>query len=247
MKSLRYRQPLSLCLLAMLTAVLAAQPAIAQDDEPKKVEKEIKVLVDDEGNITVNGEPVSGDRMEMEDGTVVMVDEDGKVVVIDDDKDGHRVIRKKVMRPGHGERVNVFRMKDMDHNFEWEGLDADAREAMAHARRMRFEGMLGQDFEFDLDFDHVNPEIMEMEAATRKLAREASRAEGNAKAEKVRELEEKLSELFSRKLEMREKRVARLQERLEKERSALQQRRAERERIIERRKADLLGDDALKW
>lgn len=246
MKRLRYRQTLSLGLLAMLLAAFAAKPAMAQDDEPKKVEKEIKVLVDDKGNITVNGEPVSGDRMELEDGTVVMVDEDGKVVVIDDDQDGHRVIRKKMMHPGHGERVNVFRMKDMDDEFMWRGVGPDAHEAMEHARRMRFEG-LGQDFEFDFDFDHVNPEIMEMEAATRKLAREASRADGNAKAEKVRELEAKLSELFSKKLEMREKRVARLQERLEKERSALQQRQAERERIIERRKADLLGDDALKW
>ncbi|MBT8398925.1 MAG: hypothetical protein KJO98_00475 [Rhodothermia bacterium] len=247
MKSLRYRQSLSLGLLAMLLAVLAAQPAMAQDDEPRKVEKEIKVLVDDEGNITINGEPVSGDRMEMEDGTVVMVDEDGKVVVMGDDSDGHRVIRKKMMHPGHGERVNVFRMRDMDDAFEWKELGHDAHEAMEHARRMRFEGMLGEDFEFDFDFDHVNPEIMEMEAATRKLAREASRAEGNAKADKVRELEERLTELFARKLEMREKHVARLQERLEKERTALEQRRAERERIIERRKADLLGDDALKW
>ncbi len=246
MKSLRYRQLLSFGLFAMLVAALAAQPATAQDDEPKKVEKEIKVLVDDDGNITVNGEPVTGDRLEMEDGTVVMVDEDGKVVVIDDDHEGHRIVRKKVMGPGHGERVNVFRMRDMDDDFEWKGLGHDAHEAMAHARRLRFDG-LGEDFEFEFDFDHVNPEIMEMEAATRQLAREASRAEGNAKTEKVDELDAKLSELFARKLEMREKRIARLQERLEKERSALTKRRAERQQIIERRKAELMGDDVLKW
>ncbi|MDX1429981.1 MAG: hypothetical protein R3282_06820 [Rhodothermales bacterium] len=225
-----YRPGFALGLITALLMALSVEPAAAQDKEPVKVEKEIKVIVDDDGNVTVNGKPMSGKRMELD--------------------DGDRIVRKRVMRPGlhgpGGHGVRVFKMRDGDEEFEWSG-DASERAHEAFVRMRDFDGMINDDYEFEFDFDHVNPEIMKMEAETRKLAREAARAEGSAKAQKEGQLEEKLSKLFEKKLEVRRKRIERLEERLSKARSELQERERARTEIIERRKSDLLGSDTLKW
>ena len=252
MKTSRYGS-VTLSTVVLLLGAVGAQPVTAQDEEPLTTEHELNVLVDEDGNVTVNGTPVTGDEVELEDGTRVRVLKnkgDGQVVIIEEDGAGTKIIRRN-MRAVPGDPYSVWHrdgLNDGVPQFEWYGNAADrAREALDRVRHMRFDRMLPEDFDFDFDFEHINPEIMEMEAATRRLAREINSAEGSKRAEMERELSEKLSQIFDRKLEARTKRVQKLEERLEKQRAELNERQEARSEIIERRKAELLGEDVLKW
>ncbi len=260
-------------IVGLLLVGMNAQSVSAQDEKsPTKIEREIKVLVDGDGNVTVNGKPVApGDEVNIDGETfVVTTDDDGhvmvmkkggdempgrKVIVVEkDDGDEGRVVRRRYKVAGDGDKnVNLFvrKMKDGD-GFEWHSDDfstkmEDAFSAMDHAHMMRLGDGMHHDFEFDFDFDHVNPEIMKMESESRKLAREASRASGAERAEKERELDAKLQAIFDKKIALRQERIEKLQEKLAKERDELNERRASRNEIIKRRKAEIMGDDKLKW
>ncbi len=251
MKIIRYGSRLPLSALVVLLAAVLAIPATAQDDQAKKeVKREIKVMVDDEGNITVNGKPAkAGDEIELEDGTKARVlKEDGKVIVMEEDDEGGRKVIRRRVRTAPDDDVEVFvkRMKDGDH-MTWH---VSPGEIVDHARRMGIHGIgpvLDHDFDFDFSFDGMSPEIMELESEAREIARKASKAEGAERAQLERELSEKLNVIFDKKLEKRRERMTRLEEKLAKERAELAERSRSREAIIDRRKADLLGDDVLKW
>ncbi len=97
-------------------------------------------------------------------------------------------------------------------------------------------------------FFHENRAIAELEHESRRIAREARRAEEAKKAELEAALRSNLQEIFDLKLELREKMVADLQERVEEEREKLERRREARREMIDRRHRMLMGeDDLLEW
>ncbi len=114
MKSIGYR------ILALFVGLIVlgatASPNYAQDKEKKEVTKELKVLVDDDGNITVNGEPVKEGDVELSDGSRIVVKKvDGRVVVVDEGGDGgERVIRKRIQGPDSDEDGYVIFMDSDD-------------------------------------------------------------------------------------------------------------------------------------
>lgn len=90
--------------------------------------------------------------------------------------------------------------------------------------------------------------VVEMERESRELARKARRAEGAERSELEAQLRDKLEEIFEVKLELRRERIDALEEKLRSEREKLRAREEARERLIERRRSELLGeDDALEW
>ena len=250
----KFGYKLGLLLSGLLILAAGLSPAFAQDNDKKVVKKEVKVMVDDDGNVTVNGKPVKDGDIELPDGTRMIVDEEGGRVMIieEDDGDGRKkIIRRRMHAPdGDDKEANVFirRMGDAPHEvMEWHSEG----DMMDHARQMRFQSMaplfIDEDFKFDFDFDHANPEIMKMEAETRQIARKLSKADGAEKKEMEQKLSQRLGDIFDKKLEVRQKRIEKLEQRLQKETTDLNERRSARKQIIDRRKAELLDDDKLEW
>lgn len=91
-------------------------------------------------------------------------------------------------------------------------------------------------------------EVSDLERASRRLAREVRRADGDERGELEQQLNEKLAEIFDKKMEMRRDRIERLESLLEKERSVVEERSQARDEIIDHRFDELLGEaDALDW
>ena len=271
MKNIGYK--LALLLGGLFLIVAGLSPASAQDKDKKEVKKEVVVKVDEDGNITINGEPAEEGEVVMPDGSKMIVDkEGGRVIVIEEDDGGRKVIRRRVQAPDWDDDENLFifesdddgeprmfrhriRVPDLDDklNVMVERFEAPhginewhvkGPDDMAHAMRMRSHAPFG-DFEFD--FEGLNPEIMKLEAETHKLARKIMESDGAEKRELEQELSDKLNQIFEQKLESRQKRIEKLQKRLEKEQAELRERQQARREIIDRRKDELLGDDKLEW
>lgn len=267
MKRLRYRTVLLLSGLLVLGSSIS--PVFAQEKDKKEVKKEITVRVDDDGNVTINGQPAEEGDFTLSDGTRVIVDRKGGRAIIIEDEDGEKkVFRSRMMAPGWDGDENVFILetdddgekKVMRHRIRvpepphallgWHPDLDDMDEArlwhMAPGTRAFFDGDF--DFDFDFDFQHANPEIMKMEAESRELARRIRGADGSERRDLEQQLSEKLRLIFDKKLEVRQERIQKLQERLEKQQAEVAERQRARTEIIERRKADLLGeDDELEW
>jgi hypothetical protein len=114
------------------------------------------------------------------------------------------------------------------------------------------------DFEFDdlasfgtneiMGFLASSPEIMKKEQESRRLARRIGEADASERANLERKLDTLLNEIFDAKMDLRRQRVDKLAEKLQKEQDALDARLADREDIVARRKAELLGnDDRFDW
>lgn len=274
MKTTGYRLLLLLGGFFILLAGLS--PALAQDKEKKVVKKEVIVKVDEDGNITINGEPAEEGEIEMSDGTRMIVDkEGGRVIVIEEDEEGRKVVRRRrhvssgdddedfvFFESEEGGEPKIFRhrIRVPDVDDEVHVLMEKLGEAPHGVMRWRSGDdekvfsmrrpaplFLDEDFDFDFDFEFANSDIVKMETETRKLAREIMNAEGAEKRQLEEELSNKLNEIFDMKLESRKKRIKKLQKRLEKQQADLREREESRADIIDRRRDELLGDDRLEW
>ncbi len=215
--------------VGVLALVVALAPAyVAAQDGPKKEKKSVSIKIDDD-RVWVNGEEMP-DGMDLQEYLEEMGFGD-----IDVNLDGRIRIHRdndQVYSLGFDDaRKNVF-FRGGDGEFEFDTSDLSDR--LMH---------LGDSFAFF----GSSSEIMKKEQESRRLARRVRSAEGNERAELERELDALLSEIFDAKLETRRERVAELQERLEEQQGALQERLERRADIIERRKAELLGENRYDW
>lgn len=228
--------------LSALAAVLLLTPAALAQDHDDDFEiraKRVTIEVDDDGNVLVDGKRVSED-----DGAVVLrvEPENGEVEVEAVGPRGRRIIVRD-RRPGATDRI-FFRG---DHPLM---DDFDIELDMPHVKHLapmmeRFRTEFGDPLRESLE-EHW--EVAELERESRETARKARRAEGTERAELESELRRQLDEIFDKKLELREARVGKLQEKLAEQRDKLDRRRAAREDMIERRLRTLMGeDDILDW
>ena len=111
--------------------------------------------------------------------------------------------------------------------------------------------------DMDFDFDNLasfganelmgywssSPEIMKKEQESRTLARDIRKLEGGERAERERDLDALLSEIFDAKMQLRRDRIEKMENKLQDEQDVLDARMRERADIIARRRAELLGDD----
>lgn len=217
---------LSVGLLALIVAFAPAY--VAAQDGPKKEKKSVTIKIEDD-RVWINGEEMPDD-MELKEYLEEMGYGD-----IDLDLDGKIRIRRGL------DNVYAFDFDDAKKNVFFRGPD--------HEFEFDTEGLsnrlmhLGEPFAFF----GSSPEIMKKEQESRSLARRVRNAEGNERAELERELDALLSEIFEAKLESRRERITELQEKLDEQQSALQERLGRRAEIIERRKAELLGEDSYDW
>jgi hypothetical protein len=119
MKIASYRLPLLLSGLFVLFATLS--PATAQDKEQadQKVKKEMVVKVDEDGNVTINGEPAEEGEVVLPDGSRMIIDkEGGRVIVMEEDDDGKRVIRRRMRAPGQDEDDDTVIFMESDDEGE---------------------------------------------------------------------------------------------------------------------------------
>lgn len=90
-------------------------------------------------------------------------------------------------------------------------------------------------------------EVMRMEAESRELARKHRTDPSDAAATEA-ELRTLLTDIFDRKIELQEKRIASLREELQSLETRLQERQDARQQVIDRRVQELLGrKDVLDW
>ena len=120
---------------------------------------------------------------------------------------------------------------------------------------MLFRSSFVDDFEFDFDFgerwrmevEHRR-ELAELERESRRLAREARRVEGDERRELESKLRSHLEEVFDKKMEIRQERLRRLEEEVASLRKQYDERASARQRMIDDRLRDLLGEDnSLEW
>ena len=225
-------------MLAILVASLAALPAIAQDEDDSDRRVEIRI---EDGRIWVNGEEVPEgtalqeylDERGFGDITVTTDGGDNRTIVVTHDDHARPNVyfdRKSIRRP---DDVVVARPNFM-YNFDG-AFDTLKDLDLAVDLHDGFGGiMLGA----------TSPEMAEKERESRDLARRAREATGSERAQLERELEALLSDIFEMKLEVRRERVERLQDRLVEQQEALAERENDRAEIVERRKAELLGQNS---
>lgn len=147
-----------------------------------------------------------------------------------------------------------FRDSD-DDELEFDRMFDRSRPFMRELRSLpnRF-ARLGDDFEvfstdlaatdFPLTFDRsaFDKEVRELDREARRLAREIRRAEPADKERLEAELDELLAKTFTRKQELRQEQVDRLEEQLREARERMNERKTNSKEIIERRKRELLGE-----
>jgi hypothetical protein len=244
--ALKYLGALGVSAILMATCVLTVS---AQDaSEPgERVEKKVEVIVDEEGNITVNGEPVD-DLDDIE----VHVENGTKVMVFEDDDGNRRVIKRRSYSPGSTARHHVWNFPHEAlefHGMPFEDMQDIEVEVMGDGKRVIVRG--DDDLVWMSEglphLEFFDEEVMDNEREARKLAREARKVSGEERKQLEQALRDKLDAIFDLKLEKRAERTRELEERLAREQERLEQRRRSREAIIDRRQSELLGDDDLEW
>lgn len=257
----------ALLTLAVLTAA-APTTLLGQEEEDRSQDDRTVIEILD-GRVLVNGEEVDA-----EDGRVVIEGKDGEhTIILRSDDDGYAYW---VGDPGNAEffaRWNANHPRGLwdkdafrgfyDHEGNrrsWENLPEDAADTVwkffndGTAVLESLGDGYGLDgsrlFDLERQDERLREEmdIARMETEARELAAEIRRSEGAERRTLEQEFDQKLNEIFDRKLALREKRAEKLAEELDEVRAALQERRDERGDIIERRKRQLLGEeDHLKW
>ena len=158
----------------------------------------------------------------------------------EDEEDGSDRVFNRLFR-GNG---NAFWMDDEDGAFNFEVYTGDGVENV-FGNRMR---LGGPSFESGQEQLKGRMEIMKLEREAMELAQQARRASGDERVQLEADLDAQLDAIFERKMELRQAEIDALEQRLAEERAAYQKRTAERDRMIERRKKELLGErDALDW
>ncbi len=225
-------------------AFLVAPSALAQNEDAEDVRvraERVIIEVDDEGRVLVDGKRLS-DRDE----TVVLRVEpgDGEIEVEAVGPRRRHMVFRGDARQGH-DRVRFRRGADGPHP-HMEDFDFEMPHIPDVApllERFRFE--LGDPLRESMK---EHREVAELERQSRDLARAARRAEGGERTRLEAELRTQLNEIFDKKVELREERIANLEEKVADEREKLQRRRAARAEMIESRLRMLMGeDDILDW
>ncbi len=242
--------------LAVLLGCAAAPGAYAQPGPDSVVTKRTVVVVND-GRVTINGKEVDPLPFDDQwgDSVHVMVNS------------GRVIINGKEVRPPDGSFA--FR-------FEGEGLDSLQRELRefrthrlprlrkeferrfafpdeaAEQRDLRFMGPFFPGDEEDVIIRRYNArhdgELFRMEQETRDLARQAREADGSERRRLEEELQKKLETLFERKQEIRREALDRREEELQEERRTLDARERNRNKIVQERLRDLLGENKeMEW
>lgn len=243
--------------LGLLTSGFVMAPAwVAGAEEPApadtvKSKKKIVIEIDPDGRVVVDGEALEEDA----DGTIVLhLDRGGDrvVVVPDGRRDRMRFFRSKA--PG----VHTFRFRDPQWPDDLDDLrDFDVDVFTRHERSDTPHVFFREGAPFG-DLDVFRPEsaevlkerveVMRMEQEARRLAREARQAEGAERQRLEAELRDHLDAIFEQKMDLRRKRVERLEAELQAQREKLDARRAARQEMIERRMRELMGaSDELEW
>ncbi|MFQ5570144.1 MAG: hypothetical protein ACE5G0_10755 [Rhodothermales bacterium] len=205
-------------------------------------------------------EEAEADTIYVDEGTIVIkVDDDGRRIIINgvaiDDLDGKHVFRfgsgKDAYSVAFGDylrhrpRIGV-RMPKLERFFD------DEFNAFAVAPDPEGHGVVIdqlRDLEFRLGGSmKERSEISKMEMETRRLARQARRAEGEERARLEQELEEKLNEIFDRKQALREQHIEKLREQMNEALDKNNERQQNKSEIVERRLRELLGkEDKYDW
>lgn len=228
----------------IVAAFLGAPPAWAQNEDADDVRiraKRVTIEVDDEGHVLVDGKHLAdehGDvilRVEPEDGDV-------EVEIV---RPMHRHMTARHAPHQHQNRLYFPHGREGAHpriDFDMPDM-SDFPDVAPLMEQFRVE--LGDPIRASLE---EHREVAGLERESRDLARRARRAEGAERNRLESELRTHLEEIFARKLELREQRIATLEEKLTDERDKLQRRRAARSEMIERRLRTLMGeDDILDW
>jgi hypothetical protein len=233
-----------LALMAGLIALawsIGVPPVIAQDVDDE-IPSRVEIRVED-GRVTVNGKVVPEGTDLQAHLNELGVDD---VTVNVDASDGE------------DRSIVIVRNRGGMHPFGLAG-NAGVRawtDLAGHLDRSRVNAA---DFSLMFDGDHgpgemlglfggTSTEIMKKERESREVARTIRNAEGSERAELERQLNALLQEIFDEKEEIRRTKVAELQERLAKQQEEADARARDRDEIIARRKAELLGQqDRFDW
>ncbi len=228
--------------------LLAAPLALAQNEDADDTRirgKQVIIEVDDEGRVLVDGRQLSDERGEV---MLHVAPDNGDVeVYVVGPARRHRTVRSA--RRDGPDRV-LFRRGSLDDHPYVEDFDFDFDFEMPHIPDVapmleRFRIEVGDPLRESLE---EHREVAELERKSRDLAREARRADGAERDALEADLRAQLDEIFARKLELRQQRVAELEQKLAEERDKLQRRRTARGEMIERRMRNLMGeDDILDW
>jgi|GEM_PF-1603139 len=245
-----------LCLIIVLFALPAGATTIrtARSDTTKIEGKDVTIEVVN-GKVFVNGQEID--------------DKDNFVYKIDDgdgDEDvfygkPHRTMRfmtsdatkfgdmdkddddEDVEMLDDGVKVRKFKMRMPEHNV-WVDRDMDG---MMDRLNDRDDNV----FLFrhgDMDAMEMSPEIMKMEREAAQMSRRARHAEGKDRDKIQSDLKQKLGEIFEQKMEAQKTYLDRLRSSLDKGRNKLDERKKLRDKIIDRRLRQLMGDeDVLDW
>jgi hypothetical protein len=256
----------ALLTLAVLTAAVPAT-VLGQEEERSRDDRTVIEILD--GRILVDGEEVDD-----EDGRVVIEGKDGKHTIIlrsgdggyaywmgdPDEATAEFFARWNENHPqAFWDKEASRRLYDLEGNHRsWENLPEDATDtvwkffndgtAALESLGDHFGGTRLFDLEGQNERLREEMEIARLETEARDLAAQIRRAEGAERSTLEQEFDQKLNEIFDRKLAVRQERAEKLAEDLDELQAALQERREARSSIIEHRKRQLLGDeDHLKW
>lgn len=251
-------------LAAVMLVAVAVNNAVAQDwRNDSKDKRSVKIEMRD-GKVWVNGDelPEGTDLKEYlkENGYDDLdVSMDGRFRITDDD--GNWSVR--IDRDGdgpHGMRFgNVFFDRDDDDNNGFAFRFGDKDNVFFRSPNHAFDLDALNDIDVNLEgLSHLgpnvfgymtsSPELMKKERESRDLARRVRNAEGSERAELERELDTLLADIFAEKMDLRRERAEKLRERLAEQDAAINERQRNRDDIIARRKAELLGEkDRFDW
>ena len=248
----------------LLTALaLGALPAAAQTDDTR-TEREIIIERDDADGpqvrrmIIVNGDTTLDERR----GGAAFFSDDGRNVLIEDDEvvldgsDDGRTVRLRIesdgdemiVRQGDGDEANVvrLRMPSLDGLATWR-MDDGGPSGLLPRMLREFQTRPGVSSE-------TRQRMRALDMESQSLARRARSAEGDARRDALRELDDVLGELFEVRGEARREEAAALRERaaaLQAEAdeldAATRDRASRRQALIDARRAELMGERASDW
>lgn len=244
---------------AVLLAAFLTLPATAQADRAAPADPESDVTVERDGEVYRfrvarpdgpfrSGRDGEGARFFRAD-TVI----DGRHVIRFRASDGEGEVFEFEVPDFDSEALRLHRLPELerfrgmppDLFFEHDGQPLGLRRLREEMDGLRFQEGFSE---------KTRREMMELERRAHALADEARRADGRTRADRERELEDVLGELFEARGRMREEQAAGLEERadeLRREAEALREEVRDRERerraLIEERKRALLGERGTDW
>ncbi|MEM1093371.1 MAG: hypothetical protein AAGJ10_02120 [Bacteroidota bacterium] len=263
----------SLC--GLLALVLLTLPVQAQDRED---ENTTVIEITKDGSVTINGEAMDTDRNAIDvDGAFVirMKDDNGDTIRVYRSADDRPNVFTRFRGLDDDDiRLDLedfFADRDMDAQLQFR-RGVELNNLFRGPNGVRWgSGTIGPEYRvFSSDDDAAlsvfgnrlsdlsreaeqeqlknRVQILKLEREAAALAQQARRTSGAEREELEAELDAQLDDIFEMKMELRQAEIKLLEEQLAEARTAFEKRSAERERMIERRKRELLGErDALDW